>query len=407
MVQDVSASARLPRVAFVTGGLKLGGSTTFLCNLGGELVRRGIPAEVSSFENENPLASDFETLNVPVFAQDARQSIFEDRLLVILQRLRQFQPTAVLACLSAVSFEVLRYLPEGVFRIGVVQSDDPGVYQMVRHYSTQVHLMAAVSAAIKDTLEHMQEFANVRTEYLPYGVPMPATVRPCGIHHTDPLRILYLGRLEQEQKRVRLFPKILEQLRLSGFAFHWTIAGDGPEKPFLQSTMQSSRNLTVSFPGKVLYKDVPQVLREHDIFLLASDYEGLPLSLLEAMAWGLVPVVSDLNSGISEVVDESTGKRIPLDDLSGYAKGIIWLHQNRSELHRLSQNAQEKVRRDFSVAAMSDRWLKTLPATTRQCNVWPERWSIKPPLVSPNAFRYSLIGKLMRRVLFRLRSRLR
>ena len=46
------------RVALVSGGLKLGGSTTFLCNLAGELVRRRIHMEVLSFELDNPLKSE-------------------------------------------------------------------------------------------------------------------------------------------------------------------------------------------------------------------------------------------------------------------------------------------------------------------------------------------------------------
>jgi len=403
VVQDVSVPSPL-RVAFVSGGLKLGGATTFLCNLGGELIRRGIPVQVLSFEQENPLGSDFEGLNLPVLSHDERQVIFEDRLSAILQQLRQFRPTAVVACLSAVSFEVLRYVPAGVFRVGMVQSHDPGVYQMVRFYSTQVDLMAAVSQTIKETLEAMPEFAPVRVKYLPYGVPIPETTRPSVPHSSAPLRILYLGRLDQEQKRVRLFPAILEQLRSSGIPFHWTIAGEGPEKAFLQSAMKGSPDQTVSFPGKISYSDVPQVLNDHDIFLLASDYEGLPLSLLEAMASGLIPVVSDLSSGIREVVDETTGKRVAPDDLDGYARAIIWLHQNRAEMARLAENAREKVRRDFSMGAMSDRWLNVLPRVLQPGVVWPESWSIKPPLVAPNDFRYSRLGRVLRRILFKLRS---
>ena len=46
------------RVALVTGVLDLGGTTTFLCNLAGELLRRNLKAAVLSLEQDNPLAGD-------------------------------------------------------------------------------------------------------------------------------------------------------------------------------------------------------------------------------------------------------------------------------------------------------------------------------------------------------------
>ena len=193
--------------------------------------------------------------------------------------------------------------------------------------------------------------------------PTPAEARasrPTGL-----LRILYLGRLYEEQKRVRRFPIIFDQLRASGIAFHWTIAGEGPEKALLQSTMRvTSPKQTVSFPGKISYQDVPRILSEHDIFVLASDYEGLPLSLLEAMGQGLVPVVSNSPSGIPEVVDETTGKLVAPDNVAGYAEAIIWLQQHPDRMARLSQNARDRVRRDFSVSAMTEafaRWVAREP----------------------------------------------
>ena len=403
MVHDHFIFAPL-RVALVSGGLKLGGSTTFLCNLGGELVRRGIPVEVFSFEFENPLASEFNRLNVPVILQDDRRQIFEDRLSAILLRLRQFQPTVVLACLSAVSFEVLRYLPSGVLRIGLVQSHDPAVYQMARFYTAHLDAIVGVSRTIQETLEAMPEFTQIRALYLPYGVPMPETIPAADLPSEAPLRILYLGRLEHEQKRVRLFPKILEQLKVSGIPFHWTIAGDGSEKDFLRSGMKSGADQTVSFPGTVPYAEVPHVLSRHDIFLLASDYEGLPLSLLEAMGWGLVPVVSDLTSGIRELVDETTGKRVNPENLDGYAQEIIWLHYHRAEMARIRQNARAKVQREFSVTAMTDRWLKSLPSTNRAIE-WPKRWSIRPPLTMPRPVYFSPPMRILRRLALRLRPR--
>src|SRR6266542_899792 len=99
------------RVAIVTSGLLLGGTTTFLCNFGGELVRRRIPVQILNFEKANPMASDFERLGIPLFHLDERRHIFEDRMEAVLNRLREFRPTVVLANLSQISFEVLRYVP--------------------------------------------------------------------------------------------------------------------------------------------------------------------------------------------------------------------------------------------------------------------------------------------------------
>ena len=160
------------RVSVVTGGLLMGGSTTFLCNLVGELVRRKIPAEVLSFEQENPLGSDFERLKIPVFCPDERL-IFEDRLLAILASLSRSKPTAVLANLSPVSFEALRYLPKSVLRVGIAHSDDPLVYEAIRPYAGCLDVMAAVSETIQSKLSAMAELAHVPVRYLPYGVPMP------------------------------------------------------------------------------------------------------------------------------------------------------------------------------------------------------------------------------------------
>jgi glycosyltransferase involved in cell wall biosynthesis len=393
------------RIALITGVLDLGGTTTFLCNFAGELVRRNIPAQVFSFEQDNPLAGDFSRLNVPVFATDQRRLIYEDRLELILRELARFKPTAVIANLSATSFEVLRYAPAGIFRIGTAQSHDPGAYQTVRCYAPHVDLMAAVSKTIQETLVAMPEFAGVPVRYLPLGVPIPERSPVIEQARTGPLRILYLGRLQREQKRVQLFPEILAAFQTADIPFHWTIAGDGPERDYLQTTMKASApGQSVSFPGKIPYGDVPELLSRHDVFLLASSYEGLPLSLVEAMGCGLVPVVSDLPSGVRELVDETTGRLVAPDNTRGYAEAVFWLHSHRDELRRLAQNAREKVRREFSVEAMTERWLGALPQLSEEAVWWPEHWRMKPILEAKNQWWFSPPVRLLRRVFRRIRG---
>jgi glycosyltransferase involved in cell wall biosynthesis len=402
-MQVVSDSQSL-RVAFLTGGLALGGSTTFLINFAGELVRRGIPVEVMSFERENPLASDFQRQNVPVLCLDQRRMIFEDRLQIVLENLTRFRPTVVVSTLGAVSFEVLRYLPSGIFRVGMGQSDDPIVYDMMRHYTPWMDLAVMVSMTMKQKAEAMQEFARLPTAYLPYGVPMSPEVKMAQACSHRPLRILYLGRLDREQKRAHLFPQIWEQLKASGIPCHWTIAGDGTEKNTLERAMQNAPGQIVSFPGQIPYARVPELLREHDIFLLASDYEGLPLSLLEAMGGGLVPVVSQLPSGIPEVVDAGNGMLVPVDDVAGYARAIIHLHGHRDELAAKSAAARARVQTEFSVAAMTDRWLAAFPKPFPAIGAWSRDWNIKAPLPARHPFYFSPPVRMLRRLAAKTRG---
>src|SRR5205823_3339784 len=131
--QTVSSDSLLA-VSVVSGGLQRGGAATFLCNLAGELVRRRVPVHVMSLEGDNPLSSDFERLKIPVLLQDERKAILEDRIETVLNRLAASRPNVVVANLGGASFEVLRYVPRGVLRVGVAHADHPGVYQTLRHY---------------------------------------------------------------------------------------------------------------------------------------------------------------------------------------------------------------------------------------------------------------------------------
>ena len=403
----MESNARQPahRIALISGGLALGGSTTFLINFAGELVRRGIAVEVFSFEKENPMTADFQKQNISVFCLDQRRMIFEDRLEIILQHLIRFGPTVVVSTLGAVSFEALRYLPSDIFRIGMGQSDEPNVYDMIRHYAPWMNQVAMVSQAMKQKAEALPEFARLPVAYLPYGVPFDPAAETSARYWNATLRILYLGRLAREQKRVHLFPEILSRLCASGMPFHWTIAGEGEERGFLETNLKpASSNQTVSFAGSVRYADVPNLLKQHHIFLLASNYEGLPLSLLEAMGNGLVPVVSDLKSGIPEVVDQSNGLLVPANDVAGYARAIIHLHKHRDELAAKSATARTRVEKEFSVTAMTDRWLAAIPTPSISPLTWPQQWNISAPLAAKNPIFFSSPIRILRRMIAGMRK---
>lgn len=390
-----------PRIALISGGIGFGGSTTFLLNLGGELVRRELPALVVSLEWDNPYANDFRLRRIPLHVEDDRTRIFEDRLESALTKLREFQPTAVVASMGSSSFEILRYLPRGISKLGMIHSDFPENYPPFVPYVPLLDGMVAVSRQIESNLRTHPQFGTIPTYYVPCGIEVPASDSEFDPHHVKtnkPLRILYLGRLSRPQKRVHLFPRILRQLCSSQIPFAWTIAGDGPEAAWLRENLHSEAGVQVRLLGSVPYGDVPAILKEHDIFLLASDAEGLPLGLLEAMAHGVIPVVSNLPSGVREVATDECAMLVDPANVSGYGEAIIWLAQHREKMPAMAARGAAVVRANYSVKAMADRWFQVLEKIEHSMVApWSEKFDVRAPLSDPRRLWFSPVARSLRR----------
>ncbi|RYD46270.1 MAG: glycosyltransferase [Verrucomicrobiaceae bacterium] len=212
--------------------------------------------------------------------------------------------------------------------------------------------VAGVSTEICRKIEARMTSRKIPAVHQPYGVPMPET--PLARSHDGPLRVLYLGRVSEEQKRVSLMRRIMKATLAKHPTLTWTLAGDGEALPAFQEDFKGDARVNIL--GPVPYEQVPKLLEAHEVYFLCSDYEGLPLSLLEAMGAGLVPVVSDLPSGISEVVNDRNGIRVAIDDKEGYAAAVLQLADDRQRMAAMSSAAVSEVRLSHSTAAMASRW---------------------------------------------------
>jgi len=390
------------RVAFITGVLDLGGSTTFLLNISSGLIKEHLKVKIFSLSNHNPLASDFQLNAIPVTAEDNKHRIFEDVVKSSLLKLNAFAPSIVVACLAPSSFEILRYLPADILKIGVIQSDDQNVYKMVQLYEKYIDCMVGVSQKIVESIRNIPAFEGKPVFYIPYGIKIPSiSTNLISLDHSQPLKILYLGRVCKEQKRVHLFPKILNDLKNMNLNFIWTIAGDGDELNYLKKEMISaSPGQLVKFVGQVPYRNTPDIIKDNDVFLLTSDYEGLPLSLIEAMAYGLVPVVSDLPSGIREAVDSNCGILVDVNNTSGYSKALYYLWKNPAVLRNMSEASAKKAASSFSVELMVSKWIELFNMKCQKGGslYWSLPSRVSSPLTCEGRFQFSKLGKIIRRI---------
>jgi glycosyltransferase involved in cell wall biosynthesis len=383
-----------------TGGMLLGGSTTFLLNLGRALLARGDQLPVVCLSGENEMAADFAAAGVTVECLPWRRLIYEDRIGLAWRLAAAQQPQAVLACLGSESFEVLRSLPAQVVRLGIIQSDDPGPYKMARHYAPWLDGMVGVSETICRRLREDSAYAGLRVECIPYGIDFgPAVVRTAR-DPAKPLRIIYVGRVSEIQKRVSRLIELARTLQSRGEHFEFTFAGSGSE---LDATRDVLRNFpNVRFLGDVMNSEIAALLRSHDVFVLLSDFEGLPLSLLEAMGQGVVPVVSDLESGIRQVVTPETGIRVPIGDVPAAAAAISVLAREPLRLAGLSTAASQLAHREYSAARMAERYLQLVAELATGQPAWPADVRVPAPLLVSHGWMYQGLPRRVRRLLKRV-----
>ncbi len=166
---------------------------------------------------------------------------------------------------------------------------------------------------------------------LPYGVTIPAHSRK---PRPGTLRAVFIGRITG-QKRALDLPEIDRELHRIGVKVEWTVIGSGPDEKALREAW--AWNPEVRWTGMIPNEAAREHLLESDIFVMPSQSEGFPVTLVEAAAAGVVPVASDLPSGIPEIViPGSTGFRLPIGDTRQFAAAIASLASDRKMLEDMS-----------------------------------------------------------------------
>jgi sugar transferase (PEP-CTERM/EpsH1 system associated) len=133
------------------------------------------------------------------------------------------------------------------------------------------------------------------------------------------------------------------------------LVGEGPEGPKIRELVgQAGLTDCVRFLG--LRNDVPRLLAAADLFLLTSISEGIPLTLIEAMAAGL-PIVSTRVGGVGEVVEDgTTGLLAAAGDEDVLAQHVLALAADPHRAREMGRLGQARAEAFFSERGMHDRY---------------------------------------------------
>jgi glycosyltransferase involved in cell wall biosynthesis len=231
------------------------------------------------------------------------------------------------------------------------------------HYGLYCRLadrVIAVSEVVKRyTLDHLPFFQSGNFQVIHNGVDLAAfqstsgTMTPPenGDADRNPL-VGFIGRLT-EQKGVEYLLDAAALLLSRRILHRLVIVGDGPLRPQLEAKAASLNLTNVTFVG--YRRDISGLLQSFDLFVLPSLWEGLPVSLLEAMASGCPVVASRVGGSEEAVLDGTTGYLVAPRDVEALADRMAKLMAAPALREQMRIAAKLRVREHFSASAMVEQ----------------------------------------------------
>ena len=351
------------RVMIVVHGLETGGAEMMVLHLARELDRAGHPVRVVSLHgDETDVAGLMRRAGIDVVALNKAGGPDPRTVLRLRAQMRDFSPTVVHTHLPVLEYVLPAARLYGR-RVGIIHTVHNLARAETRHRVLRAVNRRAFSHGVVPVALNEEVRSSICREYAlpPSAVPVVGNgidldafrgpqrrgLRGAGA------RLLCVARLAPAKNHALLLQTVA-LLRESGRDVSLTLVGDGPLRGRLE---ELARELGIServrFAGR--RTDTPAFYRDCDLFVLLSDYEGMPMSIIEAMASGL-PVVATRAGGVGELVDDGVSGALVEADAAAAAEAIAAICDDPALYARLSAGAVRTSSR-YSATAMMEKYV--------------------------------------------------
>lgn len=169
------------------------------------------------------------------------------------------------------------------------------------------------------------------------------------------LTLGYMGRITKE-KGMEFLLKACKSLKKDNIPFKLMLAGKEDTKDEFIPRYSESLGDDFIYTGVVSGEKKDEFINKLDLFILPSFFEGLPMSLLECMAQGVVPITTNVGSISDVVTDGTNGIFIEIKDFISIYNAVCELDRDREKLNKFSHEAYKTIKLKFS----PDEYIKQL-----------------------------------------------
>jgi len=350
-------------ILFVTSNLGIGGLERVITQLCMQLDKQLFTPAVCCIHFKGELAGELESHDIRIFNLNARKpDYFSFRKIISV--IEEFKPLIVHthnmnASISGIIASVIKMVPVKIHTDHARKFPDKLHYMFAeRILSCFVNKIIAVTEETKQNLIHFEKISSKKIQVIHNGIrgiglrtesQNELTRKELGL--TDFHFIIgTVVRLEAQKGLIyllRAFPQILQEFPNSCLL----ITGQGSQYETLRmeaKTLGIEKNVKLTGPKL----DICQVFNILDIYVLSSVWEGLPMSLLEAMSCQR-PIVATKVGGVPQAItDGESGILVPPASSNALALAICKLLKDSFLRTRLAAGAKEKFEKEFTVTRM-------------------------------------------------------
>ena len=198
------------------------------------------------------------------------------------------------------------------------------------------------------------ELFNFEPASVTSDLNLEPTCEASALNQRRALILGYLGRIEPNKGMTELLAA-MKKLKAEGIRFKARFAGKEQTEGEYLPKFKEALGDDFEYCGLVSGESKREFLNSLDVFVMPTYFEGLPMSLLETMGYGVVPVVTQVGSIPTVVKDGENGLFVKVKDVESICKALKKLDDDRSMLAKMSVEARRTIQENFSVTKYVER----------------------------------------------------
>jgi len=350
------------RICFLVPALAGGGAERVVSVLASQLVQDGQDAVIIKYfeaETEYPVDPRVKVVCLAQGDAKAYNAIpFFRKIRRLRGILRELEAEYVVPMLPHIAVHVdlagfgMRKRLIQTVRIVPDKEPSPWIRRVIRDFQV------AVSYATFVQTESQKAYFPSAIHHKIVVLPNPVSAAMLETEYAYPdecTELITMGRLAP-QKNFSMLIRAVKNVREAGKNVRLSIYGEGKLKEKLLQEIEEAGCTDCCFlRGRT--GDVASAMKAHHLFILPSNYEGMPNALMEAMAVGLPCISTDCKTGPAELIRGENGILVPVDDEQAMTQAILRMLQSPAQAAEMGRKARQFMLDNYSPRLIASRFM--------------------------------------------------